>query len=152
MARYSLAFWCVLSSFIIVGCSNTDGNGRYRVETIGNAKRSIEAVILSSQPVLVRSSSTGVGGVLGGATGGVIAANNSNNIAIIFAGFLGGVILGDTIERAGTDREATEYVIENRTKAIFTVVQINKNNPTFIPGDKVILVYGYPSRLTKDPR
>ncbi len=152
MTVSSPTIWFVILSFVILGCVNTDGDGRYRVETIGNAKRSIEAVVLSSQSVLVRSSTTGVGGVAGGTTGGIIAANNSDNPAIIFAGILGGVIVGDAIERAANVHDATEYVIENKANAIFTVVQINKNNPIFEPGDKVILVYGYPSRLIKDPR
>ena len=66
MTGYSLAIWCVIFSFVIVGCANTDSDSRYRVETIGNAKRSIEAIILSSQPVFVTSYTTGVGGAVGG--------------------------------------------------------------------------------------
>jgi len=148
--RINLVFLLTLIS--LTGCGTTDGVGRYRVATIGNAKRSIDAIIISSNSTLVQTNSTGVGAIAGGTAGGVAAALNSNNAAVIVAGIVGGVLIGGAIEGWENVHEATEYVIQTSTSAIFTVVQINKNNPIFHPKDKVILVYGYPSKLIKDQR
>lgn len=152
MRRGNRKFILSLFLLILVGCATTDGEGRYRVATIGNAKRSVEAVVISSQPVHVKSETSGAGRALGGATGGAIALNNSDNVGVIIAGIIGGAIIGNVIEESANIHAATEYVLKTVTNAIFTVVQVNKSNPIFYSGDKVILVYGYPSRLIADPR
>ena len=85
-------------------------------------------------------------------TGGAIALNNSDNVGVIIAGIIGGAIIGNVIEESANIHAATKYVLKTDTNAIFTVVQVNKSNPIFYSGDKVILVYGYPSRLIADPR
>lgn len=133
-------------------CNTVDGEGRYRVATIGNAKRSVSATIITSQPVLVQEQTSGIGRTAGATTGGVFAANNNDRVGIIFAGIIAGAIVGDALEGAANIHPATEYVIKTELNALFTVVQVNKNNPTFVPDDNVILVYGYPSRLIRDPR
>ncbi len=146
---YTIIAYCIIN-LSITGCSVVDGQGRYRVATIGNAKRSVEAVIIKSEPVLVKTGTTGVGALTGGTTGGVLTLTNSNNVGIIIAGIVGGMIVGNAIEDLNGVYEATEYVIRTSNEAIYTVVQINNNNPKFQLGDKVILVYGYPSRLIRN--
>jgi len=147
----SMVFMVVLTS-LLTACSTVDGDGRYRVATIGNAKRSVEAVIITSQSVFVQTATSGGGATFGGTTGGLIAGNNSDNAGVIIAGIIGGIIIGDAIEGGANVHDATEYVIKTATGALFTVVQVNKNNPIFQDGDDVILVYGFPSRLIRDPR
>ena len=57
----------IFSAFIYLSaCSTVDGQGRYRIETIGNAKRSVGAVVISHQPVMVQSGTTGTGQLVGG--------------------------------------------------------------------------------------
>jgi outer membrane lipoprotein SlyB len=70
----------------------------------------------------------------------------------VFAGILVGAIAGEMIESDANTHEATEYVIQTDNDLLLTVVQVNKNNPIFYVGEKVILIHGYPSRLIKDPR
>jgi|TARA_B100000929_G_scaffold283168_1_gene263947 outer membrane lipoprotein SlyB len=129
-----------------------DGVGKYRVESIGNAQRSVGAVVISYQPVFVQTESSGTGALIGGTTGGYIADDNSDNPFVIIAGVIGGAIVGEMVESDANTHEATEYVIQTENDLLLTVVQINKNNPIFKTGERVILIHGYPSRLIRDTR
>jgi len=138
--------------FYLSACSTIDGQGKYRVETIGNAKRSVGAVVISHQPVIVQADISGKGSLIGGTTGGLIADNNSDNAGVVFAGILAGAIVGEMVEQDANTHEATEYVIQTETGMLLTVVQINRNNPIFKIDERVILIHGYPSRLIRDTR
>jgi len=142
----------VFISFITIVSCATDGIGRYRVQSIGNAQRSVEAIVIRSAPVYVQEESSGSGAALGGAVGGGIAADGSDNVAVVIAGIIAGAIVGEYIEGVSNIHEATEYVIETSNGALFTVAQINANTEIFIEGERVILVYGYPTRLLRDTR
>lgn len=141
-----------IAMLYLSACSTIDGQGKYRVETIGNAKRSVGAIVISHQPVMVQSGSTGTGQLLGGTAGGLIADNNSDNAGVVFAGILAGAIAGEMVEQDANTHEATEYVIQTETGMLLTVVQINRNNRIFKIDERVILIHGYPSRLIKDTR
>ncbi len=141
----------VVSLLMIVSCA-TDGVGRYRVQSIGNAQRSIEATVIRSAPVYIQEESSGSGAALGGTVGGGLAADGSDNVAVIIAGIIAGAIVGDYVEGVNNIHQATEYVIQTSNGALFTVAQIDSNNEIFEEGDNVILVYGYPTRLLKDTR
>jgi len=141
-----------IAFFYLSACTTTDGQGRYRIETIGNAKRSVGAIVISQQSVMVQGSITGRGTLIGGTAGGLIADNESDNAGIVFAGILAGAIIGEMIEKDANIHEATEYVIQTDNKMLLTVVQVNVGNIIFKVGEKVILIHGYPSRLIKDPR
>ena len=142
--------------FIFVGfagCAATnDGQGVYRVQSVGNAQRSMEAIILTAKPVLIVRANSGAGANAGGLAGGVIAAENSDNAGVIVAGIIAGVVIGDAIESSGNRFNGHEYVIENKRGALLTVAQVDDGSEIFEPSDNVILIYGYPHRLIKDPR
>lgn len=142
----------VLLVLFACSCTSVDGTGRYRIESIGNARRSVEAEVISATPAYIQDGTTGAGAALGGAAGGSIAANNSDDIGVIIAGIIGGILIGDSVEGLNNIHDATEYVIQTSTGAILTVAQINSGNDIYMGGDKVILVYGYPARLIRDPR
>jgi outer membrane lipoprotein SlyB len=145
-------FAVFIAFFYLSACTPIDGQGRYRIETIGNAKRSVGAIVISQQSVMVQGSITGRGSLIGGTAGGLIADNESDNAGIVFAGILAGAIVGEMIEKDANIHEATEYVIETDNKMLLTVVQVDVGNTIFKVGEKVILIHGYPSRLIKDPR
>ena len=150
-------WWLTLLAVIFVlftstGCNTVDGSERYKVATIGNAKRSVEAIVLPARPVFVLPETTGAGASLGGAIGGGVALNNSNNVGIIFAGIIAGAIVGDTVERSAGTRKAHEYLIQTLNGALLTVVQTDEGNSIFSKESKVILIHGYPSELIADPR
>ena len=136
----------------LAGCSGVqDGTGRYRIQSVGNAQRSVEAVVLVARPAYIASGNSGAGAALGGAVGGALASEGSDNAGVVIAGIIGGMIVGSAIEGEGRVYDATEYVIKSETGVLVTVAQINNGNPIFKPSDKVVLVYGYPSRLIALP-
>lgn len=133
-------------------CSTVDSQDRYRVQSVGNAQRSVEATILSATPVYIQEATSGTGAALGATTGGGLAADGSDNVAVIIAGIIAGAVIGDYIEGQNNIHDATEYIIETSNQMLFTVAQVNQGNMVFKSGDKVVLVYGYPTRLLPDPR
>lgn len=133
----------------LIGCaSNPD---RYRVATIGNANRSIGAIVLSADQVTIVEATSGAGATYGGMLGGA-AASDSDNAGVIIAGIVAGAIIGDAIEAEGKKHNGMEYVIETSNGRLMTVAQVNQGSEIFEPDDQVILVYGYPTRLLRDPR
>lgn len=148
ISRLSIIALC---SIILTSCV-TDGVGRYRVQSIGNAQRSVAAIVLSANPVVIAQESSGAGANAGGALGGAMALDNSNSATALIAGIIAGAVVGDLIEANGNTYEGTEYVIESKTGLLLTVAQVNRDEEIFSKGDQVILVYGYPHRLIRDPR
>lgn len=142
----------VLVTLLLLSACATTGDSRYRVETIGNAKRSVGAIVISNKPIMIQAGTTGTGSLVGGTTGGLIADNNSDNAGVVFAGIIAGAIIGEMIESNANVHKATEYVIQTKNDSLLTVAQVDKNNPIFKVGEKVILIHGYPSRLIRDPR
>ena len=142
----------ILSSLLLISCASNDGVGEYRVATIGNASRSVAASVLSVKEVQIVRGTSGVGAQAGGALGGAIAAESSDNAAIIIAGIIGGAILGNNIEASGHVLQGHEYLLETETGKLLTVVQPDAGNEILTIGTPAILVYGYPHRLVRDPR
>jgi len=136
----------------VLGCQATDSNNRYLVKTIGNASRSVEATVLTAEPVTIVELTSGAGATAGGYLGGGIAADNSDSAGVIIAGIIAGAIVGDAIEGAGNRLSGTEYLIKTETGLMLTVAQVNEGNDILLAGENCILVYGYPNRLVKDPR
>jgi outer membrane lipoprotein SlyB len=150
--KCSVVGW-ILALAGLAGCAATnDGQGVYRVQSVGNAQRSMEAVVLTSKPVLIVRANSGAGANAGGLAGGVIAAENSDNAGVIIAGIIAGAVIGDAIESTGNRFNGREYVIETSRGVILTVAQVDDGSDIFEAADNVILVYGYPHRLIKDPR
>jgi len=146
--RVSIITFC---GILLAACVN-DGVGKYRIQSIGNAQRSVAAIVLSTKPVIIAKATSGAGANAGGALGGAIALDNSDSATAIVAGIVAGAVIGNLVEAQGNTYEGTEYLIESETGLLLTVAQVNGNNEIFSKGDKVVLVYGYPHRLIKDPR
>ena len=141
----------VLLSIILVSCTASN-DPRYRVATIGNATRSAPATVLSTEPVIIQRSNSGVGATAGGALGGAAAAEASDNAAIIIVGIIGGAIIGNSLEDSAGERTGHQYLIETESGALLAVAQLDDGNMIFQANDKVILIYGHPHRLVIDPR
>jgi outer membrane lipoprotein SlyB len=150
-AKRLVAGLCAFPLVITASCSTQDGVGRYRVQSIGQAQRSVEATVISARDAYISLETSGAGGAMGGALGGAIAGNNSDNAGVIIAGIIGGILIGNAIEATGNNIPATEYVIRTDYDVLLTVAQINKGNPIFSARNRVILVYGYPARLIPNP-
>lgn len=147
--RYLLLIFCFFS---ISACVSHDGIGEYRVATIGNAQRTVEAIILSKKDIVLIKPTSGAGANAGAALGGAIAADSSDDAAVIVAGIIGGAIIGNNIEASAGSTEGYEYLIETETGKLMTVVQPKNIQEVLREGDKALLIYGYPHKLVKDPR
>ena len=139
-----------VSTLLSLGCATQDGQGRYRVATIGNAARAVDAEVLTARPAYIDRNS-GTGAAAGGALGGALAAENSDNAAVIIAGIIGGALVGNAIESGARRANATQYVLVTETGAKVVVAQLDKGNEIYTSGDRVILVYGYPAQLVRAP-
>jgi outer membrane lipoprotein SlyB len=141
----------LLSGVLLTACVK-DGVGKYRVQSVGNAQRSIAAIVLSTSPVIIAKDTSGAGANAGGALGGSMAIDNSDSATVLVAGIIAGAVIGNAIEANGNTYDGTEYVIETEARLLLTVAQVNGNEKIFKKGDRVVLVYGYPHRLIRDPR
>jgi len=104
-----------------------DGQGQYRIATIGNSQRSIPAVVISAKKVTIKELNSGAYAEAGGWLGGAIAAEDSDNSAVIIAGIIAGAVVGNAIEDAKNTYAGTEYIIQAESGRLFTVAQVDSN-------------------------
>jgi outer membrane lipoprotein SlyB len=84
---------------------------------------------------------------LGSSAGG--NDGRSNIVGAIGGAIIGG-IAGSAIEANATKQKALEYVVETENGNLMSIVQ--GNDIVFAEGQKVLVLYGSPSRLIADPR
>ena len=148
MTSFTLAAALVLSA-----CSTTSPDVVQR----GDAQRLSQvqdATVLSSRPVTVDGSQSGIGGVAGGVTGAIAGSSVGGRREGQVAGVLGavaGAVIGNAIERSATREEALEIIVQLRNGERRAVIQA-KGAETFNAGDPVILVTtGGRTRVTRAP-
>lgn len=150
-----LALW--LGSVILItlsGCAANISPQTYSVGTVGQVNRTIAATVISSRSVDV-AGTTGVGGTAGAATGAVVGSSaggrhsRANIVGAIGGAVIGG-LAGAAVEANATQQKGMEYVVETENGNLMTLVQ--GLEPIFVIGQKVLVLYGSPSRLIADPR
>jgi outer membrane lipoprotein SlyB len=114
----------------------------------------VDAVVLSSRPVLVDGNQSGLGSAAGGVIGGVAGSSVGGSREAVAVGIIGAVIggvIGNAAERLGTREEAVEILLQLKSGDRRSVVQARAAE-VFAPGDAVILVTtGGRVRVTKAP-
>jgi len=146
----------VLGAAIIalVGCASNISPQTYSVGSVGQVNRTVSATVISVREVDV-AGTTGVGGVAGTTTGAVLGSSvggndaRSNIVGAIGGAVIGG-IAGGAIEGNATKQKGVEYVVETENGNLMTIVQGTET--MFAEGQKVLVLYGSPSRLIADPR
>lgn len=138
----------------LVGCATNISPKTYSVGSVGQINRTVSATIISAREVDV-AGTTGLGGGTGSALGAVAgsgAGGNSSrgNIAGAIGGAVIGGLAGAAIEANATKQKGMEYVVETENGNLMTIVQ--GTDPVFAAGQKVLVLYGSPSRLIADPR
>lgn len=141
-------------AFTLVGCASNISPATYSVGSVGQVNRTISATIISVREVDV-AGTTGVGGSAGAATGAVVGSgaggsNSRGNIVGAIGGAIVGGMVGSAIESNATKQKGMEYVLETENGNLMTLVQ--GIEPTFRQGQKVLILYGSPSRVIADPR
>jgi len=145
----------VLGAAIIVlaGCAQNISPQTYSVGSVGQVNRTISATVISVREVNV-AGTTGVGGsggtALGAVAGSSLGSSGRDNLAGAIGGAIVGGLAGAAIEGNATKQKGMEYVVETENGNLMTIVQGADN--VFITGQKVLVLYGSPSRLIADPR
>lgn len=138
---------------LATGCatSNPDTISRADAQRMSTV---VDAVVLSSRPVTVDGSQSGIGSATGAIVGGVAGSGVGGSRDGIVAGVIGAVVggvIGNAVERAGTREEAVELMLQLKNGERRAVVQA-KGSETFNPGDAVIIVTtGGKVRVSKAP-
>ena len=126
---------------LATGCTTTrpdviDRNDAQRLSTV------LDATVLSTRPVTVDGTQSGVGGVAGGVVGGIAGSSVGGRRESMAVGVLGAVVgsvVGNAAERAATREEGVEILLQLRNGERRAVVQANAGE-SFQPGQPVILV------------
>lgn len=149
--RVTVVAACCLAG--VTGCSTNVSPTAYSVGAVGQVNRTVAARVISVRPVEI-SGTTGAGGAAGGALGATAGSGMGHgdraNLAGGIAGAVVGAIAGAAIEQSATRQSGFEYVVQTENNNLMTIVQ--GANPTFAVNDKVLVLYGAPSRLIPDPR
>lgn len=139
---------------LLGGCASNISSQTYSVGSVGQVNRTVSATVISAREVNV-AGTTGIGGSAGTAAGAVIGSgaggnNNRGNAVGAIAGAVAGGLAGAAIESNATKQKGMEYVVETENGNLMTIVQ--GIDPVFATGQKVLVLYGSPSRLIADPR
>lgn len=152
MMRFITLFGAI--AIALGGCATNISPQTYSVGSVGQVNRTIPGTIISAREVDV-AGTTGVGGGAGTAAGAVVGSaaggnNSRGNIVGAIGGAIVGGLAGSAIEANATKQKGMEYVVETENGNLMTIVQ--GVEPIFSERQKVLVLYGSPSRLIADPR
>jgi outer membrane lipoprotein SlyB len=153
MKRSFTTAWIAAATLALGGCatSSPDVVSRNEAQRLSTV---IDAVVLSTRPVTVDGSQSGIGAATGGAIGGIAGSSVGGSRDAMVIGVIGAVVggvIGNVTERAATREEALEILVQLRNGDRRSVVQ-TRATESFAPGDAVILVTtGGRVRVTRAP-
>lgn len=138
----------------LAGCASNISPQSYSVGSVGQVNRTVAATVISVREVNV-AGTAGLGGSAGAASGAVVGSaaggnNSRGNIVGAIGGAVVGGLAGAAIEANATKQKGMEYVVETDNGNLMTIVQ--GMDAPFLVGQKVLVLYGSPSRLIVDPR
>jgi outer membrane lipoprotein SlyB len=152
--KHLLARTTVLAAVLaLAACSTTSPdvvsrNEAQRLSTV------VDAVVLSSRPVVVEGQQSGLGAAAGSVAGGVAGSGVGGRREAVVVGVLGAVIggvIGNAVERGTTREDAIEILVQLKNGDRRSVVQA-KAAESFNPGDPVLLINtGGKVRVTRAP-
>ncbi|MFA9488585.1 MULTISPECIES: glycine zipper 2TM domain-containing protein [unclassified Mannheimia] len=143
MRKLALAV-ALMSSFVLVGCANTDvySGSVYTGNQAKEARSIAYGTILSVRDVKIQADSQGVigtvgGGVLGGIAGSTVGGGTGQAIATA-VGAIAGSVIGNQVEHKASQVSSLEMVIRKDDGKEIVVVQ--KKEDGFVPGKRVRIV------------
>lgn len=137
----------------LAGCANTTDPSTYSVGSVGQVNRSVPGTVVSARPVTINANTgtgAGVGGVAGAVAGSSIGGGTRAHALGAIGGAVAGALVGAAIEQNGSQLSGIEYVVSTQNGSLLTITQ--GAEPAFLENDRVIILYGSPARLIKDPR
>lgn len=87
---------------------------------------------------------------MGAVAGSQVGGSDAANVVGAIGGLVVGAIAGAATERNVSSQMGMEYVVETVNGNLMTVVQ--GAEPAFVPGMRVLVLYGSPARIIADPR
>lgn len=143
MKKLALAA-ALMSSFVLVGCANTDvySGSVYSGSQAKEARSISYGTILSVRDVKIQADSQGVigtvgGGILGGIAGSGVGGGTGQAIATA-VGAIAGSVIGSQVEQKASQVSSLEMVIRKDDGKEIVVVQ--KKEDGFVPGKRVRIV------------
>ena len=141
-------------SLVLAACSTTSPDVIKR-EDAQRMSNVLDGVVLSTRPVTVEGSQSGLGAAAGGVVGGVAGSHVGKGSGAIVGGVLGAVaggVAGNAVERGTTREDAIEILVQLKGGERRAIVQA-KGTEQLNPGDAVIIVTtGGTARVVKAPR
>jgi len=114
----------------------------------------LDGVVLSTRPVTVEGTQSGVGAAAGGVVGGIAGSSVGGRREGAIVGVLGAVaggVLGNQVERQTTREDAVEILVQLRSGERRAIVQA-RGSETIQAGDQVLIVNASgKARVTKAP-
>lgn len=138
---------------MVLGCTPNVRPDTYSVGSVGQVNRSVGGIVISARSVHIDGSQGGgaaAGGAVGAVAGSQIGGSDAAGAVGAIGGLVVGAIAGAATERRLSEQTGMEYVVETTNGNLMTVVQ--GADPTFAPGDNVLILYGSPARVIADPR
>jgi len=150
----SICIVAAAAALLLSACSTTSPDVIKR-EDAQRMSNVLDAVVLSTRPVTVEGSQSGVGAAAGGVVGGVAGSTVGKGKGAIVGGVLGAVaggVAGNAVERGTTREEAVEILVQLKSGERRAIVQA-QGTEVLNPGDQVIIVTtGGKARVVKAPR
>jgi outer membrane lipoprotein SlyB len=143
----------LLAAALLAGCatSNPDVIQRSEAQRLSTVS---DATVLTTRPVTVDGSQSGIGAAAGSVVGGIAGSSVGGRREAAAVGVIGAVVggvIGNLAERAGTREDALEILVQLKNGDRRAIVQA-KGEENFKPGDAVILVAsGGKVRVMKAP-
>ena len=146
-----IALACTVLALAACSTTSPDVVSRNEAQRLSTV---VDAVVLSSRPVVVDGAQSGIGAAAGGVAGGVAGSSVGGRRESVVVGLIGAVVggvIGNAVERGATREEALEILVQLKNGDRRSVVQARAAE-TFNPGDPVLLVTtGGKVRVTKAP-
>ncbi len=148
--RNTLGAFAASSVVLLAGCASDLGAGDYSRNSVGQISRSDSGIIVSSRPIHIEGTKSGVGALSGAAAGGLaggeLGANGRTSTAGVIVGALLGGLVGAAIEEGVTERDGFAYTIElERDGEYITITQAG--NYPIANGTPVWVEYGERARV-----
>jgi outer membrane lipoprotein SlyB len=130
-----------LAAATLAGCatSSPDVVGRHDAQRMSTV---LDGVVLSTRPVVIEGSQSGIGAAAGGIAGGVAGSSVGGRREAVAVGVIGAVVggvVGNAVERFGTREEAVEILVQLKNGERRAIVQARGEQP-LAAGDSVVLV------------
>lgn len=148
--RNFLAATALAPALLLGACASDYGANDYQRQSIGQISRSDSGVVVSSRPIRIEGSQSGVGvaggAALGGLAGSEIGANDKGHAAGAIAGAILGGLLGAAAENSATQKHGFAYTVQLDSSGEY--ITITQGGDMAIPnGTPVWVEYGDRARV-----